>query len=144
MNVLVLNGPNLNMLGSRETAVYGAKSLDDVNAELATCAEALGVSVECRQSNSEGALITWIQQAAGGYDAIIINPGAYTHTSIGIRDALLSVGLPTWEVHISNVYKREAFRQTSYIADIVVGRIIGFGTDGYRIALEGAVRHPQE
>ena len=144
MNVLILNGPNLNLLGTRQPDVYGNKTLADVEAELGALAGPLGVTLDCRQSNLEGELITWIQEARDGTSAILINPGAYTHTSVGIRDALLAVKIPAFEVHISNVYQREAFRHTSFIADVVVGRVIGFGADGYRLALEGAVRHLTE
>ncbi len=139
--VLVLHGPNLNRLGTRETSIYGRETLAEVDAALHARAAELGATVACRQSNHEGELVTWIQDAEAEFDALVVNPGAYTHTSVAIRDALSSIALPAFEVHISNVYAREPFRTVSYCADVVVGRIMGFGTLGYSLALEGAIRH---
>ena len=136
---LVLHGPNLNLLGSREPEVYGHDSLDDINGALAALAASRGHEVECRQSNAEHELIDLIQAAKGQVAAIIINPGAFTHTSIALRDALLSVDIPFTEVHLSNVHGREEFRRFSYLADVATGVITGFGAQGYRFALEAAM-----
>jgi len=138
--VLVLNGPNLNLLGTREPEIYGRTTLDDIGRELAILATELGIRVETFQSNNEGVLVDRIQQARGNVDLIIINPAAYTHTSIAIRDALIAVELPVIEVHLSNVYKREPFRHQSTIADIVQARIMGFGAEGYSLALRAAAK----
>jgi 3-dehydroquinate dehydratase II len=138
MKVLVVHGPNLNMLGTREPEVYGKTTLESINAMLADEAGALGIDLKTFQSNVEGELVTAIQEAAGWADAIIINPAAYTHTSVAIRDAIAAVGLPTIEVHLSNVYSREAFRHHSHIAPVAVGQIAGFGKDSYRLALIAA------
>lgn len=140
MKILVLHGPNLNMLGQREPDVYGGETLDDINAMLDEEAIALGVEVAAFQSNSEGELVSAVQQALGMADAIIINPGAYTHTSVALRDAIAGVGLPTIEVHLSNVYAREEFRHHSHIAPVAAGQITGFGADSYRLALHAALR----
>jgi 3-dehydroquinate dehydratase II len=139
-NILVLHGPNLNMLGTREPDVYGHETLDDVNASIQVKAGELGVAVECRQSNSEGDLVTWIQQARGQADAIIINAGAYTHTSVAIADALRAAELPVYEVHLSNIYQRESFRHHSYISSLAVAVICGLGPDGYLSALAAAAK----
>ncbi|MDK1022172.1 MAG: type II 3-dehydroquinate dehydratase [Candidatus Hydrogenedentes bacterium] len=139
MKILVVHGPNLNLLGTRETDVYGEQTLDDVNAMLSSEAEKLGAEIRTMQSNSEGALIDAIQDARGWADAIIINPGAYTHTSIALRDAVVAVDLPVIEVHLSNVHAREDFRRHSYIAPVAVGQIVGFGADSYRLALLAAL-----
>jgi len=141
VNILILNGPNLNLLGARETDVYGMVTLDKINRDVETLARELGVSVTARQSNGEGELVEWVQQAAGRYDALVINPGAYTHTSIALRDAIAGVGIPTVEVHLSNIYRREEFRQHSYIAGVAVGQIAGFGPDSYTLGLRAAVAH---
>lgn len=138
--VLILNGPNLNLLGSRETEIYGSATLDEIEAACRARAGELGLAVECRQSNSEGQLIDWIQQARGEADALILNPGAYTHTSIAILDALRAVALPVIEVHLSNVHQREAFRGRSYVSQAAAGIIAGFGGDGYIMALEACAR----
>jgi 3-dehydroquinate dehydratase-2 len=133
--VLVLNGPNLNMLGTREPETYGSQTLADIE-ELATDeGKALGLEVTCRQSNIEGELVTWIQQALGRYDAIVINPGAYSHTSIAIHDAFRAVSLPVVEVHLSNIYTREPFRHHSYVSPVALGVICGLGATGYKLAL---------
>jgi 3-dehydroquinate dehydratase-2 len=133
--VLVLNGPNLNMLGTREPQTYGSQTLSDIEIMAQAEGGKLGLSVTCRQSNHEGELVTWIQQALGTQEAIVINAGAYSHTSVAIHDALRAVALPVVEVHLSNIYAREAFRHHSYISPIAVGVICGLGAAGYRLAL---------
>lgn len=134
--VYVLNGPNLNLLGTREPGIYGAATLADVERECAALAETLGMEARCHQSNHEGALVDWIHQAgAEGSIGIIINAGAYTHTSIALRDAISGVQVPTIEVHISNIHAREAFRHHSMIAPVCKGQICGLGTTGYMLAL---------
>jgi 3-dehydroquinate dehydratase-2 len=141
LRFLVLHGPNLNLLGKREQSIYGQTSLKAVNAAIARLAKQQRVRVEIRQSNVEGKLVTWIQEARRRYDAIIINPAAYTHTSVAIRDAIAGVGLPTIEVHLSNIYRREDFRHHSYVAGVAVGQISGFGPSGYLLALRAAIDH---
>ncbi len=136
--VLVIHGPNLNLLGAREPNVYGRATLDDINRQLAQLARELGLQLETFQSNSEGALVDCIQAACGTAAAIVINAGAYTHTSVALRDALLASALPVVEVHLSNTYKRETFRHRSLIADIAVGQIVGFGADSYLLGLRAA------
>lgn len=138
MRVLVLHGPNLNMLGTREPEVYGRMTLAGVNAMLEEEAGRLGIELKTFQSNVEGELVTAIQQAAGWADAIVINPAAYTHTSVALRDAVSAVAIPTIEVHLSNVHAREPFRHHSYIAPVAVGQICGFGAESYRLALLAA------
>ncbi|MBT3373578.1 MAG: type II 3-dehydroquinate dehydratase [Rhodospirillaceae bacterium] len=138
--ILVLNGPNLNMLGTREPSVYGHETLADVNALIQARAAELGVSVDCRQSNSEGELVTWIQQARGECTAMIINAGAYSHTSIAIPDALRAAELPVYEVHLSNIYQRESFRHHSYISAVAIAVLCGLGPDGYLYALTAAAK----
>jgi 3-dehydroquinate dehydratase-2 len=135
-HVLVLNGPNLNMLGKREPGIYGSQTLADVEALCRTAADEFGLTIDFRQSNHEGELVTWIQEALGTADGILINPGAYSHTSVAILDALKAVSLPTAEVHISNIHQREAFRHHSYVSAVAFGVICGFGTLGYRLALQ--------
>ncbi len=142
MNVLVLHGPNLNLLGRREPEIYGSLTLEQINNLLFAEAQGLGVTLECLQSNHEGELITWIQQTTA--DGILINPAAYTHTSVAIRDALAGVGLPVVEVHLSNIHKREDFRQHSYIAGVALGQITGFGAQSYRLGLWALVDHWQQ
>lgn len=137
----MLNGPNLNMLGKREPAIYGSQTLQDINDELKKTAVSLETSLTFFQSNHEGALVDKIQAALGLHQGILINPGAYTHTSVAIRDAIAAVALPTVEVHLSNIHQRETFRQHSYIAPVAVGQISGFGPDSYRLGLEGLVKH---
>ncbi|CAN7265164.1 type II 3-dehydroquinate dehydratase [Devosia sp. LjRoot3] len=135
-HVLVLNGPNLNMLGKREPGIYGAQTLADVEAICSAAGDEFGLSIDFRQSNHEGELVTWIQEALGTADGILINPGAYSHTSVAIYDAFKAVSLPVAEVHISNIHQREAFRHHSYVSAVAFGVICGFGTLGYRLALE--------
>ena len=139
--VLVLHGPNLNLLGIREPQFYGSASLDDINKKILQWAKREGVQVEVRQSNSEGELITLIQEAIGRYQGIVINPAAFTHTSIALRDAIASTGIPTVEVHLSNIYKRESFRHQSYLAPVAVGQISGFGANSYLLGLQAIVEH---
>jgi len=141
VRVLVLHGPNLNLLGTREQSIYGTTTLDAIDASLSTLAEELGIEVDIRQSNIEGELVTWIQEARSGYHGIIINPAAYTHTSIAIRDALAAVDLPTVEVHLTNIHRREEFRQQSYVSGVALAQISGFGAAGYRLALRGLHEH---
>jgi 3-dehydroquinate dehydratase II len=141
VSVLILHGPNLNLLGKREPSVYGSKTLKEIGELLKTDALSLGVSVNFFQSNHEGALIDAIQQAFGQHDGIVFNPGGYTHTSIALRDAISGVGLPLVEVHLSNIHKREAFRQHSFIAPVAIGQISGFGAESYRLGLKALVRH---
>lgn len=134
--ILVLNGPNLNLLGIREPRVYGSDTLDDVRRLAGERAAELGLEIDFRQSNSEGELVDWIQEARGSADGIVINAGAYTHTSVALLDALAAVELPVVEVHLSNLFKREAFRRHSYIAPVAAGLIAGFGAQGYALAVE--------
>jgi 3-dehydroquinate dehydratase-2 len=133
---LVLHGPNLNLLGRREVEIYGSMTLEDINNLLHKEAERLSVKVECYQSNSEGALLNYIHHAPEKYDGIIINPGAYTHYSIALRDGLAGIDLPAVEVHLSNIYAREEFRHHSVIAPVVQGQISGFGLQSYLLALQ--------
>ena len=139
--ILVLNGPNLNLLGTREPEVYGSDTLQDVEALCSEKALSLGYEADCRQSNHEGELIDWIHEARHTCQAIVINPGAFTHTSIAIMDAISGVGLPVAEVHISNVHKRESFRHHSYVSKVSLGVIAGFGIQGYLMALDGIAVH---
>ena len=139
MRILVVNGPNLNMLGTREPEKYGSKTLTQINEEIKHFADEKGVSVEFFQSNVEGEIVSAIQGAKDNYDGIIINPAAYTHTSVAIRDALLAVKLPAIEVHLSNVYSREDFRQTTYTAGVCLGQIAGMGDYGYKLAILGLI-----
>lgn len=139
-SVLVIHGPNLNLLGTREPEVYGRATLADIDAQLAELGRELRIEVGSFQSNSEGAIVDRIQQAHGRIDVLIINPAAYTHTSIAIRDAIAAIAVPTIEIHLSNVYRREPFRHHSTIADVVEGRIMGFGAEGYMLALRAAAR----
>lgn len=134
--VLVLNGPNLNLLGTREPGIYGGETLKDVEAMCKAAASELGMALDFRQSNHEGELVTWIQDARKTADGILINPGAYSHTSIAIPDAFRAIGLPVAEVHITNIHQREAFRHHSYMSAVAFGVICGFGTLGYKLALQ--------
>jgi 3-dehydroquinate dehydratase-2 len=137
--VLVLNGPNLNLLGKRQPEIYGKATLAEIERKVRTLAQELRVEIDFRQSNSEGELVTWIQQSAGKFGAILINPGAYTHTSLAIRDAISAVGIPVVEIHLSNIYKREQFRHHSIIAEVAVGQIAGFGLQSYLLGLRAAM-----
>lgn len=139
MKVLYLNGPNLNLLGQREPDVYGRATLADIEAKVRERASILGVEVEFRQSNLEGELIDWIQQAKERFDVIVLNAAAYTHTSVALRDAIAAVGVPTIEIHLSNIHAREKFRQKSLIAPVCWGQISGFGQKSYLLALEASV-----
>jgi len=136
--ILVINGPNLNLLGKREPHIYGSKTLADIEQECIASGKELDLQVNCMQSNSEGTLIDMIHEARESADAIIINPGAYSHTSIAIRDALVGSELPVFEIHISNIHKREEFRHYSFISGIAQGVICGCGTKGYNLALQAA------
>jgi len=141
-NVLVLHGPNLNLLGSREPDVYGRVTLDEINAKLTVQAHSSGATLSYFQSNAEAALVERVQQARNdGTDFIIINPAAFTHTSVALRDALAAVSIPFVEVHLSNVFAREAFRKESYFSDLAVGVISGLGATGYELALQFALQH---
>ena len=140
-NILVLNGPNLNMLGKREASIYGAKTYEALCADITDEAAKLGVSVNIIQSNHEGELVDAIHEAQGKVDCVIINPAAFTHTSVAIRDALLAVSIPVIEVHISNIFAREEFRHHSFVSDIARAVLTGFGTEGYRMALGYAAKN---
>lgn len=134
--IYVLNGPNLNLLGSREPEVYGKETLEDVRARCERKAASLGLSIDFRQSNHEGELVAWIQEASTGADGLIVNAGAFTHTSIAMLDALLACPTPSVEVHLSNIFTREPFRHHSYISKAVQGVICGFGAQSYELAIE--------
>ena len=136
IKVIVIHGPNLNMLGKREPDIYGHETLDTIDRELKRIGKTMGIIVDTFQSNHEGEIVDRLQQATDHASGIIINPAAYTHTSVAIRDALLALNLPTIEIHLSNIYKREPFRHRSMIADVVTGQISGLGVRGYRMALE--------
>ena len=139
MKILFLNGPNLNLLGQREPEVYGRETLADIEAAVRERAKQLKVEIDFRQSNVEGELVDWIQQAKGKFDVIVLNAAAYTHTSIALRDAIAAVGVPTIEIHLSNVHAREKFRQKSLIAPVCCGQITGFGSKSYILAVEASV-----
>lgn len=141
LSILVLHGPNLNLLGKREPGVYGTVTLDEINQLLEREAEALQVKVSAFQSNHEGALVDAIHAAMGQHQGLLINAGAYTHTSVAIRDAIAGVAIPTVEVHLSNIYKREEFRHHSYIAPVSIGQISGFGAQSYWLGLIALVNH---
>ena len=140
MNIQLIHGPNLNLLGKREPEIYGHETLSQINEKFERNATKSGAAIRAFQSNSEGALIDNIHNAKGWADVIIINPGAYTHTSIALRDAIAGVEIPTIEVHLSNVHAREEFRHHSYIAPVTVGQIVGFGVHGYIMALQAAMK----
>jgi len=139
MKILFLNGPNLNLLGIRQPEIYGRTTLADIEADVRAKASGRGVQVEFRQSNLEGELVAWIQQARGVFDVIVLNAAAYTHTSVALRDAISSVSLPTIEIHLSNVHARESFRHRSFISPVCFGQVTGFGAFSYTLALEAAV-----
>lgn len=138
--VLVLNGPNLNLLGTREPDVYGAETLASIEESCRARADGLGLEIEFRQTNAEGQLVDWVQQARDTHDLLIVNAGAYTHTSVALLDALKAVSLPVIEVHLSNIHQREDFRHHSYVSKVAQGMICGFGGFGYEMALESAAR----
>ena len=139
MKILVIHGPNLNMLGTREPEVYGEATLESINTMLEKESARHDIELKTYQSNAEGELVTAIQDASGWADVLIINPAAYTHTSVALRDAIVATGVPTIEVHLSNIYAREDFRHQSYVAPVAVGQITGFGVDSYRLALHAAI-----
>ncbi len=144
LNILVLHGPNLNLLGQREPGVYGSATLNDINELLEEEAQALQVKLSIQQSNHEGVLVDAIHSMLGQHQGLLINAGAYTHSSIAIRDAIAAVNLPAVEVHLSNIYRREPFRHHSFIAAVVVGQISGFGVQSYRLGLQALVNHLQQ
>ena len=141
MDVLLINGPNLNLVGKREPTIYGSQTLEDIQEELLTLASELGTKLRFFQSNSEGEMIDCIHNSAGSIDGILINAGAYTHTSIALRDALLGVAIPYVEVHLSNIYSREEFRHKSFLSDKALGLVCGFGAKSYQLALQGIVSY---
>jgi 3-dehydroquinate dehydratase-2 len=141
MKILVLHGPNLNLLGTREPTIYGNITINEINSRISSLALELGVKVEIFQSNSEGALIDKIHSSIGHFDGIVINPAAYTHTSIALRDAFSAAALPVVEVHLSNIHRREEFRCKSFIAPVAVGQISGFGPDSYLLGLRAVCDH---
>ena len=141
IRILVLHGPNLNMLGLREECIYGTQSLDEINSLLTSWAEKERVELEVKQSNHEGELVTWIQEAKDKFDAIVVNPAAYTHTSVALRDAVLSAEVPTVEVHLSNIHQREEFRHRSFLAGVALGQICGFGPRSYVLGVQAALDH---
>jgi 3-dehydroquinate dehydratase II len=144
VKICVIHGPNLNLLGLREPEVYGALNLDQINERIQELARAEGIECRISQSNSEGAIIDGIHEALQWADAIVINPGAYTHTSVAIRDAIAAVRLPTVEVHLSNVHRRESFRHHSYVSPVVVGQVVGFGVNSYLLGILAAKRTVEE
>ena len=139
MRILFLNGPNLNLLGSREPEVYGRTTLAEIEAKVRARAKEMGVEVEFRQSNSEGELVTWVQQTKERFEVIVLNAAAYTHTSVALRDAIVAVGIPTIEIHLSNIHSREEFRHKSLLAPVCRGQISGFGVNSYVLAIEAAI-----
>ena len=141
MDLLIINGPNLNLVGKREPSIYGSQTLEDIQEELLTLANELDANLKFFQSNSEGEMIDCIQNSVGYIDGILINAGAYTHTSIALRDALLGVAIPYVEVHLSNIYSREEFRHKSFLTDKALGLVCGFGANSYQLALEGIVSY---
>lgn len=139
--VLVLHGPNLNLLGTREPGIYGSTTLAEIDAQLVGLADDLSATVECRQTNHEGLLLDWIHEARGAFDGILLNPGAFTHTSLALADAVAGVPIPTIEVHLSNVHAREPIRRRSYVGAKCVGTISGFGANSYALGLRALVDH---
>ena len=141
--ILVLHGPNLNLLGVRERQIYGVNTLNEVNMAVGQLARREGIHIEARQSNLEGELVTWIQDARDQFDGLVINPAAYTHTSVAIRDAIVAAGLPAVEVHLSNIHRREQFRKRSFIAPVALGQISGFGISSYLLGVQAVVEYLQ-
>ncbi|MEB3336981.1 MAG: type II 3-dehydroquinate dehydratase [Leptolyngbyaceae bacterium] len=141
LSILVLHGPNLNLLGQREPGVYGSTTLSEINASLEQLGQTLQIQISILQSNHEGVLIDAIHSAFGQHQGILINPAAYTHTSVALRDAIASVAIPTVEVHLSNIYQREAFRHHSFIAPVAIGQVSGFGAESYRLGLQALVNY---
>ena len=139
MKLLFLNGPNLNLLGQREPEIYGRTTLADIEAKVRERAAKFGAEIEFRQTNLEGELVTWIQQAKGKFQVIVLNAAAYTHTSVALRDAIAATGVPTIEIHLSNVHSREEFRHKSLIAPVCRGQIVGFGAESYVLAVEASI-----
>lgn len=139
MKVLFLNGPNLNLLGQREPEIYGRMSLSEIESQVRARAKQLRVPIEFRQSNHEGELVAWVQEAKGRFDVLVLNAAAYTHTSVALRDAIAAVGIPTIEIHLSNIHAREEFRRKSLLTPVCIGLISGFGPFSYILALEAAV-----
>lgn len=144
MKILVLHGPNLNLLGQREPEIYGSLTLEEINNRLVELGHLLGVEVTCRQSNSEGTLIDLLQEARLWASGVVFNPGGYTHTSVALRDAIAAIGIPVIEVHLSNVYAREEFRHRSLLSAVCKGKIVGFGWQSYALGLRGLVEMLQE
>ncbi|HEY5543966.1 MAG TPA: type II 3-dehydroquinate dehydratase [Candidatus Binatia bacterium] len=142
--ILVLNGPNLNLLGKRQPEIYGKLTLEQIDQKMRALAQELAVEIEIRQSNHEGELVTWIQEAPKQFGAMVINPAAYTHTSIAMRDAISAAGIPTIEIHLSNIHKREPFRHHSHIAEVAVGQIAGFGVNSYLLGIRAAAELIEE
>jgi 3-dehydroquinate dehydratase-2 len=138
MKILFVNGPNLNLLGQREPEIYGRTTLADIEAKVRERGKKLGAEIEFRQSNLEGELVNWVQEAKGKHDVIVLNAAAYTHTSIALRDAIVAASVPTIEIHLSNVHAREEFRHKSLIAPVCAGQIVGFGVNSYILAVEAA------
>ncbi|MGP4080935.1 type II 3-dehydroquinate dehydratase [Pseudalkalibacillus sp. R45] len=141
MRIMVLNGPNLNRLGKREPEIYGQETLEQIMSDLQSTAKKNGCEIDYRQSNHEGDLIDWIHESVDEYNGLILNPGAFTHYSYAIRDAIASVEIPAVEVHLSNIYARESFRHTSVIAEVAIGQVSGFGSAGYGLALKGLLQY---
>ncbi len=139
MKILILHGPNLNLLGAREPEIYGSMTLEDINAKLIELGKSLGAEVRCQQSNHEGALIDALQEARAWADGAVFNPGGYTHTSVALRDAISAIGIPVVEAHLSNVYAREEFRRVSMLSAVCKGKVVGFGWRSYALALRGLV-----
>ena len=141
MDLLLINGPNLNLVGTREPSIYGSQTLEDIQEELLDLAKELDTNLKFFQSNSEGEMIDCIHESVGSIDGILINAGGYTHTSISLRDALLGIGIPYVEVHLSNIYSREQFRHKSFLSDKALGMVCGFGSISYQLALQGIVSY---
>ena len=141
IRILVLHGPNLNLLGTRERSIYGINSLNEINMAIGQLARKEGIHIEARQSNYEGELVMWIQEARNDFHGLVINPAAYTHTSVALRDAIVAVGLPAVEVHLSNIHRREPFRKRSFIAPVALGQISGFGMTSYLLGIQAVIDH---